>query len=157
MAVLSKNKKVVKEVFDELVKKIGLEVKYEVSVDKENEAIVIDIDAGDQAGLLIGNRGDTLYSLQTVTGMLVMNKIGDWVRVIVNVDDWRNRQEERLKSLAVQTAERVIENGEEQKLYNLKPSQRRIVHMALKDSKEVETESVGEGRDRYLSVHLKKS
>lgn len=156
MAKLEKNKAIVKEVFDDLVKKIGLDVSYEVDVDEENEAVKIDIEAGEQAGLLIGNRGETLYSIQTVVGMIVMNKAGEWVRIFVNVDDWRDRQEERLENLASQTAQRAIESGEEQRLYNLKPSQRRIVHMSLKDSKDVETESSGEGRDRYLSVRPKK-
>ncbi|MBN1169097.1 KH domain-containing protein [Candidatus Woesebacteria bacterium] len=156
MSKLEENKNVVEEIFKELSGKIGLEVSYEVVVDEENEAIKIEIEAGDQAGLLIGNRGETLYSLQTVIGMIVMNKIGEWVRIIINVDDWRDRQEERLEGLATQTAERALETGEEQRLYNLKASQRRIIHMALKENKKVETESSGEGRDRYLVIRPKK-
>lgn len=155
MTKLKDKQPVVEKVFDELVSLIGLEVTSKISVDEENEAIKIDIEAGEQAGLLIGNRGETLYSLQTVVGMIVMKREGEWVRIIINVDDWRDRQEERLENLATQTAERAIESGEEQRLYNLQPSQRRIVHMALKNNDDVESESNGEGKNRYLIVRPK--
>jgi spoIIIJ-associated protein len=154
---LKESKEIVEKIYKELFELIEIEVESEIIADEENEAVKININAGDQAGLLIGNRGETLYSLQSIIGMMVMRKTGDWVRVIVNVDDWRERQEERLKNLATQTAERALESGEEQRLYNLKPSQRRIVHMTLKENDEVDTESSGEGRDRYLVVRPRKN
>lgn len=156
MDELNANKPKVEAIFDKLIELIGIDVSNKVSVDEENQAIKIDINAGEQAGLLIGNRGETLYSLQSIVGMIAMQELGNWVRIIINVDDWRDRQDERLQSLASQTAARAVESGEEQKLYNLKPFQRRIIHMALKENEEVETQSSGEGRDRYLSIYPKK-
>lgn len=126
-----------------------------VSKDEENEAVAVNIETDEESGLLIGPRGETLNAIQTVIGMIFRQKTGEWQRIIVNISDWRERQEERLSSLAYQSALRAKETGEAQSLYNLNASQRRIVHMALADDKEVETESAGEGRERYLVVKLK--
>ncbi len=127
----------------------------EVFEDKESEAIVIDLKTEDETGLLIGSRGDTLNSLQAIIGMIFQKKYGEWQRIIVNVSDWRERQEERLKELAFQVAERAKETGEPQALYNLSPAQRRTIHLSLSEDEEVETESKGEGRERYLIVRKK--
>jgi spoIIIJ-associated protein len=74
---------------------------------------------------------------------------------VVNVGDYMQKQEEQLRDLAAATAERARETGDPQLLYNLNPSQRRIIHMALSEE-DVETVSEGEGRDRHLVVSLKK-
>ena len=74
----------------------------------------------------------------------------------MNVADWREKEQGRLQNLAEITAERVKETGESQSLYNLTSAQRRIVHLELSKNKNVETESLGEGKDRYLIVNLKK-
>ena len=83
-------------------------------------------------------------------------KLEGWVRVLVNVGDWRQKQEEQLTALATSAAERARETKEAQLLYNLNPSQRRVVHMALGNEKDLTTESQGEGKDRHLVVSLKK-
>jgi spoIIIJ-associated protein len=147
----------IKEITKELLELMGTKAEATVSEDKETESVVIDIKSDDETGLLIGSRGDTLNSLQTIIGMIFRNKYGDWQRILVNVSDWRERQEERLKELADQSAERAIETNEPQTLYNLTPAQRRIIHITLSKNKKIETESVGEGRERYLIVKPKKS
>lgn len=147
---------VVKKVAEELLQLMGTSAKVDVSEDKDNEAILVDLDAKEEAGLLIGARGETLGSLQTIIGMIVRQKTGDWHRVLVNISDWRERQTERLESLARQVADRAKDTGEPQPLYNLNAAQRRIVHLALSKDEEIETESMGEGRERYLIVRLKK-
>lgn len=155
-ASISKKKlKEAKELAGELLSLMGTEAKVEVSEDKENEAIKIDIESEDEKGLLIGRRGETINSIQVVLGIMLQQKLGEWTRTIVNIGDWRVRQEEQLRNLAEQAAERAIETGEPQSLYNLNAQQRRIVHLALVDNPDIETESLGEGRDRYLVVSLK--
>lgn len=144
------------KVVNKLLSLMGTKAKAKVSFDKENEAINVDIDAREETGLLIGRHGDTLNSLQTILSLMVKNKAGDWKRVIVNVGDWREKQEEYLNSMAEETAKRAVETGEEQPLYNLTPSQRRIIHLALSENPKVETESLGEGEGRYLIVKPKK-
>ena len=134
---------------------MGVSVKPEVSEDKENEAIVVFLDTQEEAGLLIGRHGQTIESLQAALGMLAKEKLGEWVRVVVNVGDWREKQEEHLKSLAISAAERAKTTGEGQPLYNLTPAQRRVIHLALSEDPEIDTESVGEGEERYLVIKKK--
>lgn len=148
--------KTVTKLSEDLLSLMGSEANVNVSEDKENEALLIEIDSEKETGLLIGPRGETLNAIQSIIGMIYKRKTGEWKRVLVNVSDWRERQKEKLNQLALNSAERVKRSGESLPLYNLTPSQRRIVHLALVDDKEVETESVGEGQDRHLVIHLKK-
>ena len=146
----------IKEITKELLKLMGTDAKADFVIDEENDAIVINLETEEEAGLLIGNRGDTLNSIQSIIGMIFRQKTGEWQRVIVNISNWREKQEERLVGLAEQSAERAKETGEPQSLYNLNAAQRRIVHLTLSKDKEIETESQGEGKERYLVVRLKK-
>lgn len=144
-----------KKITDKLFSLMGVEVKMEISEDKKNDAILIEVDAGEETGLLIGNRGETINSIQTVLGMMLKQVTGEWTRVFVNVGDWREKNEERLTDLAEQTKERVLQTGKEQPLYNLSPAERRIVHSYFTDDKDVLTESEGEEMGRYLIVKPK--
>ena len=139
-----------------LLKLIGVEAELEVYEDKENDAIKVDVKSESEVGLLIGKRGDTLFSIQSIIGLYLKQITDEWVRVIVNVGDWREKEEQYLKNLAETTATRAKDTGKDQELYNLNPSQRRIVHMVLSEIEEVETESQGEGKERYLVVRPKK-
>jgi spoIIIJ-associated protein len=135
---------------------MSTKAKGEVSYDKENESFVVNIDAGDETGLLIGKKGETLLSVQTILGFLLKQKVGEWNRILVNVGDYREKEEGYLKDLAASTAQRAKETGEPQNLYNLKAWQRRVIHMVLAEDKEISTESEGEGEDRYLVIKSKK-
>lgn len=148
---------IVKKLAEKLLELMGSKAEVEVGLDKENEAVLVEIKTEEEAGLLIGNRGDTLSSIQTILGMMYRTRTNEWQRILVNVADWREKQETRLQNLAEQTAERTLASSEEQTLYNLNASQRRIVHMALSEVKGVETESAGEGKERHLVVRPKKS
>lgn len=151
-----KNEKVLKELTNELLALMATHASAEVTYDKSNECYVVNIDGKDETGLLIGKKGETLLSLQTMLGILLKGKTGEWERVTVNVGDYLEKEEEYLKNLAINTASRAKETKEPQSLYNLKPFQRRIIHMVLSEDKEVVTESVGEGEERYLVVKASK-
>lgn len=144
--------KIVKELATELLSLMGTSAKIEVYEDKDNEAVKVDIKSEEELGLIIGKRGETLLSIQSVLGMMVRQKTSEWVRIIVNVGDWREKEEQYLENLAMQTADRAKDTGEAQELYNLSSSQRRIVHMVLAKVDDVKTESLGEGKGRYLIV-----
>jgi len=138
-----------------LLELMGVAAKVEVKEDSENEALVIDISSENETGLLIGRHGQTLLSFQSMVGMILKQKLGEWTRVIVNVGDWRQKEEENLKSLATQAAERVKTTGEPQPIYNLTASQRRIIHLNLASDPDISTESQGEGEERYLVIKKK--
>ena len=147
---------ILKEVVNELFSLMATDVKSSVSFNEGDEIFTVDIDAGDATGLLIGKRGETLLSIQNVLSVLFKQKTGEWSKIVVNVGDYRQKEEEYLKDLATTTAQRAIETGTAQNLYNLKAWQRRIVHMALADNKDVETTSEGEGEERFLIISPKK-
>lgn len=153
---MKKNIEILQKLSEELFELMTVGAKIEVSYDKENESFVVNIDGGDATGLLIGKKGETLNSIQTILGVLLKQKVGEWMRVVVNVGDYREKEEDYLKNLAETTATRAKETGEPQSLYNLKSWQRRVVHMTLSEDKDLVTESAGEGEDRYLVVKSKK-
>lgn len=153
---MKKNVETLKKLTEELFGLMSIpSAKIEVEYDKENEAYVVNVDSPEETGLLIGKKGETLSSLQVVLGVLFKQKVGEWNRVVVNVGDYREKEESYLKDLAVATAARAKDTGEPQSLYNLKPWQRRIVHMTLSEDKDLTTESLGEGEERYLVVKVK--
>lgn len=145
-----------KALVSELFSLMGVNPKIEVSYDKANEAYIINIEAGDETGLLIGRKAETLGSIQMILGIMLKQKTGEWARVLVNVGDYREKEEDYLKNLAESAASRAKETGESQSLYNLKPGQRRTIHLYLANDKEIETESQGEGSERYLLIKPKK-
>ncbi|MCH7640578.1 KH domain-containing protein [Patescibacteria group bacterium] len=149
------NVKRVQEIADELLSLMGTKAVSEVSEDKEAEAIVVDLKTEEETGLLIGSRGETLNSIQAIIGMIYRQRTGEWQRIVVNVADWRERQTERLRELALQAAQRARETGDPQTLYNLTPAQRRTIHLVLEEEDDIETESEGEGSGRYLIVSPK--
>jgi spoIIIJ-associated protein len=143
---------------EELLYLIGIEADIEITADEvDGEGVVnIDITNTDESGLLIGSRGSSLNAIQSFIALSLRQKLGEWIRVNLDIGNWKKKHEDYLINLAKQTAERARETGEDQNLYNLTPSQRRIIHMHLSESKDIQTESVGEGQNRYLVVRSTK-
>lgn len=150
-----KDEDLIKDTAQKLFELLGTTATSSVTFDKENDLYLLDVAAGDVSGLLIGKKGETINSIQTIINQIIRQKKGEWVRVVVNVADFREKEKSRMEELAYQTAQRVRETGEPQNLYNLTPAQRRVVHMALSLEKDLQTESVGEGLERYLIVSKK--
>jgi spoIIIJ-associated protein len=152
----------IQSLLNELFKLIGIDVEVNVtkeknpSTDAQDETVYkVELDPGSSSGLLIGSHGMTLSSIQSFVTIALKQQTGDWVKVSLDISGWNEKQNARLAELAQQTAERAKQTGEEQKLYNLNPQARRIVHMTLAEDKGIETASEGEGADRYLIVRPK--
>ena len=86
---------------------------------------------------------------------MLRQKTGEWHTLTVDIEGWRDKQNDKLKQLALQTAEKVKQTGLPQPLYNLTASQRRIIHLELSTQEGIQTESQGEGKERYLLVSPK--
>lgn len=142
-----------KKLTEELFALLGLEASIDVAED--GDIYKVDINPKDQAGLVIGHKGETLAAIETFLAMAIKKAKGEWVKIIVNVGDWKEKQEDYLKSIADQAAQRARETGAPQPLYNLTPSQRRTIHLYLGESEDITTESQGEGTDRYLVIKAK--
>ncbi len=142
----------INQLVGELMKLLGVEAVVEVS--KSEDVYKVNIDTSD-SGLLIGAHGSTLNAIQSFLALAFRQRLGDWVNITVDVGGWRERHEDYLHDLAQQAAERARSTGEAQHLYNLNPAQRRTIHLYLSREKDLITESVGEGRERYLIVKAK--
>lgn len=107
---------------------------------------------GEDAGLLIGHRGDTLRALQFITNAMLPREAGEDVRAVVDVEQYRERRQQQLRTLANRMSERAVESGRTVTLEPMSPADRRIIHMALADNKRVMTESVGLGAERRVTI-----
>lgn len=147
---------VAKEIVSSLLGYLGIEASVDVEIDKGEQLVKGQIEPA-VPGILIGRHGETLMALQYLAGLILRSRLGwqsgeDGYHVVLNVGDWRLRREETVKALAVSASERAKSTGEPQTLYDLFPSERRLVHVLLSGDSEVTTESEGEGRDRRLVV-----
>ncbi len=154
-----KDSEIVKEaegIFDELVELLGVEGEDEVSIktDETDEKYVSISISGDDMGGLIGYRGSTLNALQLLFSQMLYRKLDESFPVLVDVNGFRKRRKDYLKSLARRAMEEAKESGQEIELPPLSPFERRIVHISLKDEEGVKTESKGEGEDRHIVVKL---
>jgi spoIIIJ-associated protein len=145
--------KTIKDITEKLLKLLDVEGDFEIieSKDAENESIEIILNTKD-TGVVIGYHGDTLEGLQLVLSLCVARNLGRFVRISIDVGDYKKNRSEWLKTLATETKERVLTEGREMAVPELKSWERRIVHLLLEDDKEVMSESRGEGRDRVLVV-----
>lgn len=144
--------KIIKKEVASFLKKLGIEDEVEVS--QNNDLFNVDIDASDP-GILIGYHGETLQALQLILALVVSKKLGGFARLILNVGDYREKREEKLKEMALDAARRAKETKQDVVLGNLTSWQRRVIHMALAEDKDVETESQGEEPDRQLVIKPK--
>ena len=112
---------------------------------------IIDL-AGEDSGLLIGRRGQTLQALQFLVNLIVRQKMGENVRVMLDVEHYRQRRESSLRDMANKVAARVIETNRSVTLEPMPPADRRIVHTTLADNPRVMTESTGERDNRKVTI-----
>lgn len=127
-----------------------------VDIKKTEEDVYLVRIQTDEPGLLIGYHGETLESLQLLVAQLLFQKFkGYKYRIVIDIAGWREKRQEKLSSLAHSYTARARETGEPQHLFDLSPTERRYIHILLADSKDVYTESVGEGRSRHLVIYPK--
>ena len=112
---------------------------------------VIDL-AGEDSGLLIGRRGQTLQALQFLVTSIVRARHGETVRVVLDVEGYRNRRETALRDMATKVAERVAQTGRGISLEPMSPADRRIIHTSLTNHPAVTTESIGVGESRKVTI-----
>jgi spoIIIJ-associated protein len=115
------------------------------------EATVLNI-SGDDLGLLIGRRGETLRDLQFLTCLMVSRRDGHWPNLIVDVEHYKSRREKSLMDLARRMADKVRASAEPLPLEPMPAHERRIVHLALRDDPDVRTESTGLGEKRKVVI-----
>lgn len=148
--------KTIKEITEKLLKLLGVDGDFEIleAKDAKEENVEIVLNTKD-TGVVIGYHGDTLEGLQLVLSLCVARNLGRFVRISIDVGDYKKNRTEFLKTLALETKERVMAEGKEIVVPELKSWERRIVHLLLEKDENVVSESQGEGRDRVLIVSPK--
>lgn len=143
----------IKDKSEELLAKLGY-ISEATVVPRDDGGFDVQISSEDP-NLLIGYHGQTLSALQVMIGLSAQKSSGNWVRLSLNVGDYRERREEQLRKLALTVAQRVRFSGQPQVITKLSPAERRIVHLTLANDEMVETVSEGEGLDRHLIIRPK--
>ena len=110
---------------------------------------------GDDAGLLIGRKGETLNTFQFLVRYIVSHRIDGRARLMIDVEGYQQRRYQSLENMAYRVARRVADTGRSISLEPMPAADRRIIHVALTDHPVVTTESMGYGEDRQVVVMLR--
>jgi len=142
----------VSEILENILGLLALEGSFEVV--EGPEEVVVTIETTDP-GRLIGFKGETLDALQLIVNQVLSRQNPEeYKRVVVDVEGWRKNKEGDLERRARAWAQEVQESGKEIELDPMPSWQRRIVHMVISEMEGIESESMGEGRDRHLVIKL---
>lgn len=133
--------------------KMGIDSNCEIVIN-DNNRIEIEL-SGENMGMVIGRRGETLDALQHVVQLYVNKEFEEYYKVTIDTEDYRKKREEALINLAHGLAKKVIRTRKEIVLEPMKPYERRIIHTALQNYNKVKTHSIGEEPNRKLVVSFK--
>jgi len=141
-------------IISKLLYHMGLEAQVSAHYGEPREnrrPIMVDV-RGSDLGILIGRHGETLDSFQYVAALMIGKETGQFVHVVVDVEGHRDRRERQLRQLAQRMAEQVLKTGRKLTLEPMRPAERRIIHLELRDHPAVTTESVGEEPHRKVTI-----
>ena len=144
------------ETVEELLQRMGIQARVEAhwgDVDPPGRIrpLMVNV-SGDDLSILIGRRGETLSALQYITRLIVGKELKQPVAVVIDVEGYRARRERQLRMLARRMAEQAIETGRTTTLEPMPANERRIIHIELRENPNVDTESIGEGDRRKVTV-----
>ncbi len=140
----------------EMLEKMNFEIDKAFVEDMEGEEnqVLVGLTVANPAGL-IGFRGRNLAAIQLVLSLAVKNKIGEWVRILLDVNNYRQEQKDRLINMVQGLAKKVLATGNPAVMTNMSSYERRICHMAVADMEGITTESEGEGENRHVVIRVK--
>ena len=146
---------VVADVVGQLVRPIAGDVPLNVSVAEGRVAAVLD--CGDASGLLVGRDGQTLAAVQYLAARMTAKALGGNFRLVIDAGNYRERQEDKLRELALELADKARKTGRSQSSRPLSAYQRRIIHLALENHPDVATCSKGDGLQRRVVVQPRRA
>ncbi len=145
--------KITQETLETLLKLMGITANVQVS--KNDVPISLDIE-GEDLGVLIGRRGQTLACLQYIVRLIVAEQLKAWLPITIDVVGYKKRRREALENLALRLAEKVKMTRRSMTLEPMPANERRIIHLTLSNHPDVSTQSTGEGDERKVVILLKK-
>ena len=149
---IKEGKELVNAFLKDFLNKIDNSIKYEVRI--EENTIFVDIN-GEECGSLIGYRGDTLNSIQTILSAIANKKAKERIKLIVDIENYREKREKTLEDLAEKYARNVLKYGKNKTLEPMSAYERKIIHTKLQNHPKVETYSIGEGENRRIVIAKK--
>ena len=134
-----------------------MDLKVEIIIEKAEDGNTYNVELkGDDMGILIGKRGQTLDSLQYLANLAVNKNSEEYIKVKIDTEDYRKRRKETLENLAKNIAYKVKRTKRPVSLEPMNPFERRVIHSALQNDKFVTTHSEGEEPYRHVVVTLKR-
>jgi spoIIIJ-associated protein len=131
---------------------------YIASKDEQRPDPVLFVEVlGDDLSILIGRRSETLSAIQHISSLIIGRELNKHIPVMIDVQGYRSRREQQLRQLAQRMAEQAVSTGRRQVLEPMPASERRVIHLALREHGEVVTESIGEEPYRKVTITVKKS
>ncbi len=138
---------------DELLPKIGKEITYKIEKNEKGLNVTIN---GSDSSTLIGYRGDTLYDFQNILSAVSNKGISSKIRVILDIENYKEKRVKTLENLALKLAKTVEKTGKSVTLEPMQAYERKIIHTKLQNSDKVTTKSIGEEPRRRIVILLKK-
>ena len=139
----------VEKFLNEFLKQIDENLVYSISID--DYTILVNI-SGEAAGLLIGYRGECLNSMQNILSTIANRNFNDKIRLILDIENYREKRAKILEELAEKVAKTVLKNGKAITLEPMSAYERKIIHSKLQENTKVETYSIGEGDNRRIVI-----
>ena len=139
-----------------IAQKIGYKIEIEGIEKNEDDKIYVRM-LSDKAGYIIGKRGKTLESMQFLVNLLTQQFSDVPPKILLDIENYRDRRAQYLSDMAIKIADTVIKNGRSRLLEPLNPYERRLIHMALQEDDRVETESEGVGVYKRVRIKLRNS
>ena len=141
-----------KAFLDTFLKQIGDDINY--TINKDEYGLIVAIE-GKQTGMLIGYRGETLYALQTLISSVANKNSDEKIRVLLDIENYKQKREKTLQNLANQIAKKVERTKKAVTLEPMQAYERKIIHSSLQENRKVKTESIGEEPRRRVVISLK--
>jgi len=146
------------DLLSQMLVHLGIEAEVEISwqynPEDSDRALCLNV-VGEDLGVLIGRNGETLASMQYLIRLMVNQELHRWKNIVVDIDGYKQRRAEQLSQLAHRLAEQVVASGRPASLGPMPASERRLVHIALRNHELVYTSSTGEDTRRKVQILLK--
>lgn len=149
--ILDLSRRIVVELLEMMKIPATVEVRYGEADEEGQRPVQVDV-RGDDLGVLIGRRAEILNALQYVVNLIVSKRVEHWVQINIDVEGYRARRERQLRQMAHRMADQALKTGRRQVLEPMSSSERRIIHMELRDHPSVTTQSIGEEPARKVTI-----
>jgi spoIIIJ-associated protein len=145
------SRQTVAELLEKMQIPAHIEVRFGEPDEEGQRPVLVDVQ-GDDLGMLIGRRAEILNAMQYIVNLIVSKQVEHWVQVVIDVQGYRARHEHQLRQMAQRMADQAMKAGRRQVLEPMSASDRRIIHLELRDHPSVTTQSVGEEPTRKVTI-----